>query len=198
MRRLGFESRMEKNKTFRRVVMTQYSKRMVIVHWLTLALLIAAWFWGNALDGARHDGNATLTGYLMHALVGGVILLLTLARLYFRRKDGTPPATGNTLMDKVATGIHHAFYSLLVLLPVSGVAIIASSDVGKALLAGDATLLPQKFSSVPAHNLHEVLVTVLIVLVVVHVLGAIKHQFIIKDGLMSRMSLCRDRSCKKD
>jgi cytochrome b561 len=33
------------------------------------------------------------------------------------------------------------------------------------------------------------LVTVLIVLTVLHVLGAIKHQFIMKDGLMSRMSL---------
>jgi cytochrome b561 len=33
--------------------------------------------------------------------------------------------------------------------------------------------------------------TVLIVLGVVHILGAIKHQFIMKDGLMERMSLRR-------
>jgi len=31
----------------------------------------------------------------------------------------------------------------------------------------------------------------LIVLVAVHLLGAIKHQFITKDGLMERMSLRR-------
>lgn len=172
--------------------MTQYSKRMVIVHWLTLALLIAAWFLGDALDEAREDGEATLAGYVAHALVGGAILLFTVMRLYFRSKDGTPEPVGSGLMDKVATGIHHALYTVLFLLPVSGVVIIASSDVGKALLAGDAALLPEKFQGAIAHNaheMHEVLVNVLIVLVVVHVLGAIKHQFIMKDGLMSRMSL---------
>lgn len=72
--------------------MTQYSKRMVITHWLTLILLIAAWFLGHELDEARHEATgASLAGYVAHALVGAVILLLTLARFYFRRKDGTPP-----------------------------------------------------------------------------------------------------------
>ena len=41
------------------------------------------------------------------------------------------------------------------------------------------------------HEGHEILVNVLIVLVVVHVLGALKHQFIAKDGIMERMSLRR-------
>lgn len=171
--------------------MTQYSKRMVIVHWLTLVLLIAAWFLGDELDEARHEAGATIAGYIVHSLVGGAVLLLTLARLSFRRKDGTPAPVGNGLMDKVATGIHHALYTVLFLLPVSGVLTVVNSDVGKALLAGDATLLPKKFTGVFAHNVHELLVNVLIVLVVVHVLGAIKHQFIMKDGLMERMMLRR-------
>jgi cytochrome b561 len=66
-----------------------------------------------------------------------------------------------------------------------------TSDVGKALLSGDAALLPAKFDGVPAHEVHEILVTVLIALVAVHVLGALKHQFIMKDGLLERMSLKR-------
>ncbi|TAN72603.1 MAG: hypothetical protein EPN14_10410 [Gallionella sp.] len=170
--------------------MKQYSKRMVIAHWLTLALLIVAWFIGNQLDGARHEAaGAPLAGYVAHALVGATILLLALARLYFRRKDGTPPPMGDTPMDKVAKGIHHLLYTMLVLLPVSGVATAATSDVCKALTAWDAALLPKKFTGVFAHDVHETLVTVLIVLAAVHVLGAIKHQFIMKDGLMERMSL---------
>ena len=171
--------------------MTQYSKRMVIVHWLTLALLIAAWYLGESVHDARHDGGATIAGYVIHALVGGSILLLLVARLIFRRKDGTPPALGNTPMDKMAKGIHHLLYALLVLLPFSGMMQIITSDVGKALLAGDAALLPKKFEGVLAHGVHETLVSVLILLVVVHLLGALKHQFIMKDGLMDRMSLRR-------
>lgn len=171
--------------------MKQYSKRMVIVHWLTLALLVAAWFLGESVSDARHDGNATLIGYAVHGLVGGVVLLLTLARLYFRRVDGTPPPLGQSLMDKVAKGIHHALYAVLLLLPVSGIMQVVTSKVCDALRAWDATLLPAKFTGVPAHGVHEVLVNVLIVLAVVHVLGAVKHQFIMKDGLMERMSLRR-------
>jgi cytochrome b561 len=171
--------------------MTQYSKRMVIVHWLTLALVITAWFLGDSLGDATDDGKATLAGYFVHILAGGTILLLTVIRLFFRNADGTPPPMGDTPMDKVAKGIHHLLYTVLVLLPLSGVAILLTSKAGAALLAGDATLLPHKFHGVFAHKVHELLVTVLIVLVVVHVLGAIKHQFIMKDGLMERMMLRR-------
>ena len=171
--------------------MTQYSKRMVAIHWLTLALIIAAWFLGEAAHDARHDGNATLARYITHALVGDAVVELTLMRLYFRRKDGTPKPLGTSTMDKVATGVHHSLYTVLVLLPITGIATIAFSDVGRALLAGDASLLPKKFTGVFAHNVHEVLVSVLIVMVAVHILGAIKHHFILRDGLLSRMSLRR-------
>ena len=173
--------------------MKQYSKRMVIIHWLTLALLIMAWYLGDALDDARSEKGATLIGYFAHALVGGTVLLLTILRLTFRGMDGTPPPAGDSLMDMVAKGIHYGLYTLLVLLSVTGFMTVITSSVGAALLAGDASLLPAKYTGpglVP-HMVHEILVTVLIVMVAVHILGAIKHQFIMKDGLMGRMSLRR-------
>jgi cytochrome b561 len=173
--------------------MTQYSKRMVIVHWLTLALLVAAWFLGDDLAEATDASKATLAGYIIHAAVGAAVLLLTVTRLFFRSKDGTPPAMGQTALDKVAKGIHHALYTVLFLLPISGVMTVITSSAGKALLAGNANLLPKEhgYEHVFAHEVHEQLVTVLIVLVVIHLLGAIKHQFITKDGLMERMMLRR-------
>jgi cytochrome b561 len=173
--------------------MTQYSKRMVIVHWLTLALAVAAWFLGDELAEATDESKATLAGYIVHMLVGSTVLLLTLIRLFFRSKDGTPPAIGKSALDKVAKALHRILYLVLFVLPVSGVVTVITSDAGKALLAGDANLLPKKdgYEHVFAHEVHETLVTVLIVLVAVHLLGAIKHQFISKNGLMSRMSLRR-------
>jgi len=171
--------------------MTQYSKRMVIVHWLTLALLIAAYFLGEIAHDARHDGGATINQYLLHIMMGASVLILTLGRLMARKLDGVPPAAGNTPMDKLAKGIHHLLYLLLILLPFSGSMQVLTSDVGKALWANDATMLPEKFSGVIAHEVHEVMVQVLMVVIVLHILGALKHQFIMKDGLMDRMSLKR-------
>ncbi len=168
-------------------MMTQYSNRMVLVHWLTLALLLAAWFLGDSLDEARHEEGATILGYVLHSIVGGAVLLLTVMRLFFRSKDGVPAPMGASVMDKVAKGVQHMMYSVLFVLPVSGVITVLTSDVAKALLANDATLLPKKFSGVFAHEVHEIMVTALILLVAIHVLGALKHQFIAKDGLMDRM-----------
>lgn len=170
--------------------MTQYSKRMVIIHWLTLALLVVSWLLGDGLDEARHaTEGATLSAYVTHAVLGGAVLILLVLRLVFRRKDGTPAPVGTSTMDKVATGVHHILYTLLFLIPVSGMMTVLNSSVGRALMAGDASLLPKKYSGVFAHEFHGLLVNLLIVIVVVHVLGAIKHQFILKDGLMNRMSL---------
>jgi len=173
--------------------MTQYSKRMVIVHWLTLALLIAGWYLGEDLAEATDASKATLAGYIVHAMVGATILLLTLTRLIFRSKDGTPPPMGQSAIEKFAKGIQHIMYLALIVLPVSGITTVITSDAGKALLAGDASLLPKEggYDHVFAHEVHETMVTVLIILVAVHLLGAIKHQFITKDGLMERMSLRR-------
>jgi cytochrome b561 len=173
--------------------MKQYSKRMVIVHWLTLVILIASWFLGDSLAEATDESKATLSGYILHMAVGGAVLILTLFRFYFRRSDGVPAPMGNTPMDKLAKGIHHLLYTLLFVLPVSGMVILFTSKAGPALLAFDAAMLPKEhgFRDVLAHEVHEQLVNVLIAVVVVHLLGAIKHQFISKDGLMERMMLRR-------
>jgi len=170
-----------------------YSKRMVIIHWLTLALLIMAWYLGDVLVDARIEKDATLIGYFAHALMGGAILLLTILRLTFRGVDGTPPPVGNSVMDIVARGVHHGLYVLLILLSITGFMTLLTSTVGMALVTNAAILLPAEYNgpSVIPHTVHEILVTVMMVVVLVHILGAIKHQFIMKDGLMRRMSLRR-------
>jgi len=170
-----------------------YSKRMVIIHWLTLLLLIVAWYLGDALIDARIEKNATLIGYFAHALMGGAILLLTILRMTFRGVDGTPPPLGNSVMDIVARGVHHGLYVLLILLSITGFMTLLTSTVGMALVTNTAILLPAEYTgpSVIPHSVHEILVTVMMVVVLVHILGAIKHQFIMKDGLMGRMSLRR-------
>ena len=173
--------------------MTQYSKRMVIIHWLTLALLLVAWYLGDTLSDATDESRATLSGYIVHGLVGIAIILLTVTRLFFRSVDGTPPAIGQTRMDKFAKGVHHLLYLSLFVLPLSGILTIVKSSAGKALLAGDATMLPKAhgYHGLLVHSVHSNMVTVLIVLVVVHLLGALKHQFILKDALLERMMLRR-------
>jgi superoxide oxidase len=174
--------------------MMQYSKRMVIVHWLIFALLIAAWYFGDSLAETTDESKATLAGYIVHIAVGGAVLLLALAQLYFRRKDGRPPlAEDKPILQAVAKNVHYLLYTVLFLLPVTGILIVLNSKAGAALLAFDANMLPKEhgFKDVFSHEIHEQLVNVMIALAAIHILGALKHQFIDKDGLMQRMILRR-------
>lgn len=168
-----------------------YSKRMIIIHWLTLVLLIVAWYLGEMLFDARSEKSATLIGYYAHVLAGITILLLTILRLTFRTVDRIPPPLSNSLMDMAAKGIHSVLYILLLLLSATGFMTLLTSSLGEALIAADAKFLPEKYTGpgVIPHALHDTLMTVLMVVVAIHILGVIKHQFIAKDGLMRRMSL---------
>lgn len=170
--------------------MTKYSRRMAMMHWLILILVIVAWFLGEAAHDAREEKVATLLGYIVHASVGGTILLLTLFQLFFRQRDGRPAMLADKpLYQFVAKAIHYLLYAVLLLLPLSGLLQIVMSDLGTALWTGNVAMLPKKFEGVWAHEVHEILVSVLLALTALHILGAVKHQFIMKDGLLSRMSL---------
>lgn len=174
--------------------MTQYSKRMVIVHWLTLALLIVAWYLGDSLADSTDDSKATLIGYLVHMAAGVSVLVLVLSQLWFRHKDSTPPKLNDKpVFQAAAKGVHHLIYAVLVLVPFTGIMTVITSTTGKALLAWDANLLPKAhdYHNVFAHSVHEILVNVLIGLSIVHLLGALKHQFMMKDNLLDRMMLRR-------
>lgn len=167
-----------------------YSRRMVMVHWLTLALLVMAWYLGDTLVDERDEKSATMAGYLAHALVGGAVMMATAMRMIYRSVDRMPQQVSNSLMDMLARGIHQALYVLLMLLPLTGFMTFLTSGVGEALVTVNARLLPDKYTGPSAISLasHDILMTALMVAAAIHILGAAWHQFIVKDGLMGRMA----------
>lgn len=150
--------------------MTQYSKRMVIIHWLTFTLVIVAWYLGDGLVEARQEKSATLSGHYAHAMVGGTVLMLTILRWILRGVDGSPPPVVQSIKDMVGKGIQHFLYILLIVLSASGMMIVLTSGVGLALLTGDVSLLPAKYTGpgIIPRAAHEILMNVLIVAVLVH------------------------------
>ncbi|MDO5706398.1 MAG: cytochrome b/b6 domain-containing protein [Paracoccus sp. (in: a-proteobacteria)] len=78
-----------------------------------------------------------------------------------------PPVT--TLAERVGGVVHWALYAVLILTPLSG---------GVAWFGGQEG----------AAEAHETLTGALLALTGLHVTGALYHQFIVKDGLLSRMS----------
>jgi cytochrome b561 len=171
--------------------MKQYSVRLALIHWLTLLLFIAAVYLGHTLDEMKEAADK-MRLYPIHFIVGDLIFILTLLRAYFLYKDGklAPVEGGSAIANKVATGIHHFLYFLLIALPVSGMIMISSSGLLEALRLHDASKLPD-LEKLTIHGVHGALVAILVLTIGLHALAALYHQFILKDNLIRRMAIKR-------
>jgi cytochrome b561 len=171
--------------------MKQFSTRIAVIHWLTLLLFIAAVYLGHTLDEIE-VAKDKMPLYPIHFIVGDLVLLLTLIRAYFLRKDGklAPVEGGSDIANKVASGIHYLLYFLLIALPVTGMILINTSGLLEALRLNDPSKLPdlEKFT---LHEVHGTLVTILVLTIGLHALAALYHQFILKDNLLRRMAIKR-------
>lgn len=158
---------------------TGYSIPQRVLHWL-MALLI--FFNLIFSDGMEHWNRLMRRGETItpddissaniHAYVGIAILALCLVRLALRFLQGAPdaPAEEPPLLKLAAKIAHWAFYALFVLMPVTGIA---------KYYFGNATL----------GELHGGPLKLLLwVLIVVHILGALVHQFYWKTNVLARMT----------
>ncbi|MCB2094073.1 MAG: cytochrome b/b6 domain-containing protein [Rhodobacteraceae bacterium] len=153
---------------------TGYSRTQIAIHWGIVALLVVSYFSSDAMKAAwralRKGGDAFGLTAAAHVWVGVAILALAMLRLVIRRRRGAPalPAGGHPIADLAAKLTHLGLYLLLVAMPVLG------------LLAWFGGIKE-------AGEVHEAVFNLLVALVGLHVLGAIYHQFVLRDGLMERM-----------
>lgn len=205
----------------------QYTKTAIVLHWLIAIAIFAmfglGWFMADIpkdqpkamsfdlFDLGVYTWNMATevtprTFYFnLHKSVGITLLALIVLRLFWRITH-RPPALLDTLTateKNIATGGHHLLYLLMFALPITGLVMAINSKFeygvkwfGISLMNGlDNKAIRESFVDV-----HEVVGITMLVVIGIHVLGALKHKFIDKDGTMSRMSLCglcSKGSCKK-
>lgn len=155
----------------------RYATPIVVLHWVIVALVLSQLltadgmenFFEPAKDSDVAPGFPAPSAALIHAGIGATILALMLARFVMRMRTHVPPPPSDLprLLQLFARFTHYALYATLVLLPLTGVtALLVTPE------AGDA---------------HKALKNVLYVLAGAHVLGALTHLVILRDGVFWRM-----------
>lgn len=153
----------------------RYSRLQIAVHWIVAVLVIANWLLGDGISHileAQEEGQSvpSMSPAYIHITIGVTVLILMLYRLgeRLRRPVETDPEDPRGVLTILGAINHWAFYALLIVIPLVG----ALAWFGESEAAGE---------------LHELLVNVTLALVLLHVLAALFHQFVLKDGLIGRM-----------
>jgi cytochrome b561 len=178
-----------------------YGAAAKLLHWLIAAFVIALIGLGHVMDTG--DLMLRFQLYQLHKSMGITVLLLMALRIALRifvKPPDLPPHIQG--VERHGARISHlGFYALLLLLPLSGWAMVSAATVPfniPTLLYGQIPwphipaieeLSPERKKAVEPvfENVHAALGWVLLALLIVHVAAALRHAFILKDGIMSRM-----------
>lgn len=168
---------------------TKYNGFAQLLHWLIVLLLIVQYAVAWTMPDIRRD---TLPVGLVawHLSLGTAILFVMLVRLLWRALHPAPPRGGPDLLVRLAKLGHVGIYVLLFAVPILG--WVNASSRGYAVSLFGAIALPPlsatgSSTGHAAGDIHSFLAWALIVLVGVHVLAALYHQFVLRDGTLNKM-----------
>lgn len=166
----------------------KYSKGTIIIHWLSFLLIIALIPTGIIMEDME-PGVAKINLLRLHALVGIIVFVLTLIRVwfFFRHKRPSKLETGSTIHNKLVVWIENSFYYLLILLCITGIVTIVMGNLGEALQSNDASLLPKSLDFPPL-NVHKASAMLLIILLLGHIGGVINHYIKNKENTIKRIT----------
>ncbi|WP_188236995.1 YceI family protein [Sphingopyxis sp. LK2115] len=168
----------------------RYSYTAITLHWLIALLLAFQIALGWALEG---DNSPELFArFQLHKSVGIAILLLSLARLAARIVMPRPPVSGGPAWTRaLAVLVHSLFYGVMILGPITGWLLVSTAKVQvPTLLFG---IIPWPHLPVgrgwhePAEVVHEAMAWLAIVLFLLHVAGALRHQWLLGKPELQRM-----------
>lgn len=190
----------------------RYNNVAILLHWLIaitiIFMFLLGWYMHDLPKGAPKVTNFDLFDfglinidvakevsvrtfyYNLHKSIGLTLFILILFRVYWRLNHKPPKmlTSMSSFEIKLATAAHHSLYLLMVLIPLSGIIMSIGSKYGIHWFG--IPFLPG-IDSEDLRNLfkefHEIFGQILILILILHVAGALKHTLINKDGVLKRM-----------
>lgn len=165
----------------------RYGRVAVSIHWLSalfVLALIGSGFRASGLD----EAVAKAAVLQVHVPLALLTLLLTVARIgWWRFADKKPVSVPMPEWQKKAShAVHLLLYVVVIGMAASGVGMMILSGAGSIKFGGDPSTLPDFWDYAPRYP-HGIGARVLVALFVLHAGAALYHQFVNKDGLLSRM-----------
>lgn len=168
---------------------TRYHPLLVALHWALAILIIADLVIGSQLlVHIPNDVPKKLEGLRAHMSGGVIILALMLMRVAVRLFAATPvkATAGNAFLDRLAWLSHRAVYVSIFGMIFSGLAVALQAHLPDVVFLGRGHL-PESFWIYPLRGVHYFFSRALMVLIGLHIMGALYHTFLRRDRLLRRM-----------
>ena len=169
---------------------TRYSWGAMLLHWVIAILVIANWRIAESAENLPDAERGAVMGW--HFAFGMLILLLTVARIVWRLTHKRPPLGGHLKAWEriLARTVHSLFYFLLIAMPLLGWIGMSGYKFPIDMFGITWPVLPTGLNEDTGHEIlevHATLGSVMVLLIGLHVLGALKHHFWDKDGELWKM-----------
>ncbi len=176
---------------------TRYGSVAKTLHWLTALLILALIPSGIIANGLPYDTPEALAQkaqlFSIHKTMGVVLFGVAILRILWALTQTKPTPLHPTRRGEqfLAATAHWLLYGSLVLVPLTGWIHHASTEGFAPILlpiGQDLPLVPksESLASVTA-SLHIIFERVLVVALLLHIVGALKHHFIDRDATLKRM-----------
>lgn len=166
----------------------KYGSRAVMFHWFAALLILSMIPLGMYMhELPKGDFKANL--YKAHIVIGGLVFLLTLARLVWKFLDNKVAElqTTSKFTQFLSKAMHYLLNLIVLVASISGLSYTIASGLGEQLFTANSMIWPNAHDFTPA-GVHGVLTKLLIPLLILHILAALYHQYIVKDEIFKRMS----------
>jgi len=165
----------------------RYGWLSIVLHWLIAALVITLWILGKSIDGAD-DEDARRA---LHMSVAMTAWLLIAFRIAWRLREGHPRVAGvSDLTHRIAKVNHYLMLISVSLMLLSGPLMAWANGAAIPLFGGVTVPGPFPPSDAirdVARGIHGISANVLLLLVVLHIGGALKHLMFHADDVFARM-----------
>jgi cytochrome b561 len=179
-------------------VTTRYTSVAIMLHWLIALGILALIGIGLAMVHLPLAPLAQFRLYQLHKSIGITVLLAGLLRILWRIFHRPPPLPALPRLEKAAAeGMHTLLYVLMVLLPVTGWALVSVSPFNlPTVLYGLvpwphlpvlSTLKDKPPVEAVMKLVHGKLGWLLLALVLAHAGAGLRHHFVLRDGVLRRM-----------
>jgi len=169
---------------------SKYHPALAALHWVMAWFIVASLAFGFFVLARVPNADPRKLDMLeWHMGLGMAIFAAMLLRLILRWRTARPaPAgLGTPASARAAGWAQWAFYGLVLGMVVTGYATGLIAHLNDIVFARNGAPLPASFDAYPTFRAHGFIAAVMTSLIALHVLGALWHWLVRRDGVMRRM-----------